>query len=243
MRCAMPASIQLAGRNAKTRAMCKGCRAPNATTRLRRRRNSALPSGKSRCAWQPRAATRISASRPTATRHELAASPKATVPVVVLPDGRVIEESLDVMHWALARNDPEAWLDGAAETAALIAENDGPFKHHLDRYKYPDRYEGAVVETHRAAGLDILTRWNARLAETDNLLSDAPRLADYAIVPFVRQFANTDRDWFDAAPLPHLQRWLSHHLASDRFTSVMSKYPAWNTTGTETPFPPVAVSA
>lgn len=173
----------------------------------------------------------------------LAASPKGTVPVVVLPEGGVIDESLDIMHWALALNDPEAWLDGPGDTAALIAENDGPFKHHLDRYKYPDRYEGAVAETHRAAGLDTLTRWNARLAETDNLLSDAPRLADYAIVPFVRQFANTDRNWFDAAPLPHLQHWLSRHLASDRFTSVMSKYPAWKTTETETPFPPVVVSA
>ncbi|MBC7521466.1 MAG: glutathione S-transferase [Sandarakinorhabdus sp.] len=154
----------------------------------------------------------------------IAASPKATVPVLVLADGTVIDESLDIMRWALARADPEDWRGG--DDAALIAVNDGSFKHHLDRYKYPDRH-GSDAIMHRAAGLDILTRLEARLAAQANLCRDARALTDVAIMPFVRQFARTDPAWFDAQPLPALQAWLARHIASPLFEAAMARHPRW----------------
>ena len=158
----------------------------------------------------------------------LEASPKGTVPVVVLADGQVIEESLDVMHWALAQNDPENWLPNDAglrsDIQALIARNDGDFKHHLDRYKYANRYEGAVSEDHRAAAAQIVDQLEERLTTSSQLFGDAPTLADIAIFPFIRQFANTDRDWFDAQSWPNLQAWLAGHLASERFARIMAKH-------------------
>ncbi len=159
----------------------------------------------------------------------LEASPKGTVPVVVLPDGTVLEESVDVMMWALGQNDPEGWLqaDIKAETHALIAANDGDFKHHLDRYKYATRYEGAVSEKHRAEASKHLERLEARLSQTPQLFGDAPTLADIAIFPFIRQFANTDRAWFDTQAWPGVQRWLAGHLASERFGRVMKKWELW----------------
>jgi len=154
----------------------------------------------------------------------IAASPKATVPVLILPDGKVIDESLDIMHWALGRNDPHHWL--AQEDTALIATNDGPFKHHLDRYKYPNRHASDPQE-HRRAALTILTALEERLSATRNLCGDAPGITDAAIVPFIRQFAQTDRDWFDAQPLPNLQSWLTRHLASPLFAQAMTRLDPW----------------
>jgi len=153
----------------------------------------------------------------------IAASPKATVPVLVLADGRVIDESIDIMRWALAQHDPEDWLGG--DDQALIATNDGAFKHHLDRYKYPDRHGSDPVE-HRTAGLVILADLNARLAARGgNLCRKTRALTDIALMPFVRQFAATDRDWFEAQPLPALHNWLAAHIASDLFVSAMAKLP------------------
>lgn len=160
------------------------------------------------------------------------ASPKATVPVLVLEDGTVIDESLAIMRWALAQSDPQGWLAG--DDAALIATNDGPFKHHLDRYKYPTRYpdeakgdETAFRLHHREAGLAILQGLNDRLADQAQLYGEHPTLADFALFPFIRQFANTDRAWFDALELPHLQSWLEGHLASDLFKAIMLKFIPW----------------
>ncbi|MEG3123765.1 glutathione S-transferase [Sphingomonas sp. GB1N7] len=150
----------------------------------------------------------------------LAASPKGTVPVLVLPDGRVIEQSLDIMRYALAVNDPEHWLAG--DDAELIAANDGPFKHHLDRYKYPDRHGSDPIE-HRAAGLALLGALETRLAGVANLCGDARGLTDIALMPFVRQFAAVDRDWFDVQDVPNVQRWLASHIASPLFQQVMAK--------------------
>jgi glutathione S-transferase len=158
----------------------------------------------------------------------LEASAKGTVPVLVLGDGTVIDESIDVMRWALAQNDPEGWL--APESDGLIAEADGPFKSALDRYKYSNRYEDEAVvsEEQRALGLAFLKDWDARLAAAGGQFFGAQRtLADVALFPFVRQFANTDRDWFDGLELPALQTWLAGHLDSELFTGVMSKYPQW----------------
>ncbi len=154
----------------------------------------------------------------------LEASPKGTVPVLVLPDGTVIEESLDVLRWALEQNDPEGWL--LRDDPDLIAQNDGPFKHHLDRYKYETRHNSDPVE-HRSAAMEILRGLDERLAEQPQLCGQTRGIADIATFPFIRQFANTDREWFDAQPLPHLQRWLAGHLASDLFDSVLAKYTPW----------------
>lgn len=171
----------------------------------------------------------------------LEASPKGTVPVLVLADGRVIEESFDVMRYALEQNDPEGWLTpehgSLSEMFALIAACDGPFKHHLDRYKYASRHEGAVAEDHRAAGRVFLETLDDRLSEREQLFGDRISLADMAVMPFVRQFANADRKWFDAQALPHLQRWLTGHLDSDRFRAVMRKYPQWQPGDEEPVFP------
>ncbi|RLJ51971.1 glutathione S-transferase [Litoreibacter meonggei] len=155
----------------------------------------------------------------------LDASPKGTVPVVVAPSG-VIEESLDIMLWALTQNDPENWLQNRNDSLDLIAQNDGPFKTALDRYKYANRHDNDP-ETWRALGSGTLENYDSILAQNAYLLGNQPRLADMAIFPFVRQFANTDRAWFDAQPWPHLLRWLNGHLTSPRFTAIMMKYPKW----------------
>lgn len=163
----------------------------------------------------------------------IAASPKATVPVLQLEDGTVLEESLDIMLWALNRNDPEHWLtpqNGALDDMlALIAESDVDFKHHLDRYKYATRYEeGTDPAHHRAQGMAFLERLDRRLDGSAFLFGDRPALADYAIFPFIRQFANTDRAWFDRQAIPHLHTWLNGLLASGLFEHVMRKYPVWS---------------
>ncbi len=155
----------------------------------------------------------------------LTASPKGTVPVLVLPDGCVIDESLDIMDWALGHNDPEDWLAG--DGAALIATNDGSFKHHLDRAKYPHRYPGENAEVHWAAGLAILRTWEARLAQTAFLCGPRMTLIDAALLPFVRQFARIDLDRPCAEGLPHLLHWLTTWEASEAFASIMVKAPLW----------------
>ena len=174
----------------------------------------------------------------------LEVSPKGTVPVIVEPDGTVIEESLDVMAWALAHNDADSWLSPETGTLdqmmALVAECDGPFKRALDRYKYPNRYEqeGVVRHDQRALGLAFLEQLNARLEGHPQLFGARVSYADIAIFPFVRQFANTDRDWFDALDLPHLQAWLAHHLDSALFKQIMPKFAQWKTGDEEPVFPP-----
>ncbi|WP_291204311.1 glutathione S-transferase N-terminal domain-containing protein [Hyphomonas sp.] len=170
----------------------------------------------------------------------LAASPKATVPVLVLTDGRVIDESLDVMHWALAQNDPEGWLRAdAAETARLIRQNDGPFKRALDRYKYPERHAEPKGNA-RDAGLEILAGLSAHLEDNGGQLFGAlPTLADFAIFPFVRQFAATDTDFWTAKAPAVLRRWLTEHNESPRFAAIMAKLPRWQAGDTELFLTPV----
>lgn len=154
----------------------------------------------------------------------LAASPKGTVPVLVLPDGEVIDQSIDIMRRMLARHDPEGWLD--RDDPALIVANDGPFKHDLDRYKYPERHEADAM-AHRASGLEFLREIDGRLAPTGHLCGATRGLADAALVPFVRQFAAVDREWFDAQSLPHLKPWLSAYLDSELFDAIMLRVPPW----------------
>jgi glutathione S-transferase len=157
----------------------------------------------------------------------VAISPKGTVPVLVLPDGRVIDESLDIMHWALDRADPEQWLDENADADALIAAIDGPFKHHLDRTKYAARYPGADPAMHREAGLAILVTFEQRLATDPYLAGAAIRLVDIASFPFVRQFARADLAAWQAASLPNVQRWLDGLIASPLFAAIMARHPLW----------------
>jgi glutathione S-transferase len=153
------------------------------------------------------------------------------VPVLLLPDGMVLEESLDIIHWALANNDPAHWLptDEALQqqAAALIEENDGCFKHNLDRYKYPERYPGEQGPDYRAEGEVFLQKLEQRLQQHRYLLDEHISIADIAIMPFIRQFAHTDKVWFDQAPYPCLQQWLAAFLESEIFLSVMKKYPVW----------------
>jgi glutathione S-transferase len=165
----------------------------------------------------------------------IAASVKATVPVLVLPDGFVIDESLDIMRWALGHNDPEDWLAGDAPD--LIAQNDGPFKAALDRYKYPHRYGLESGAVHRDDGLAILARLNVHLGKTAFLMGENRSIADIAIFPFIRQFAATDQAWFDAQPLPHLQKWLGGQLSSDLFAGIMLRYPQWKAGDAPTIYP------
>ncbi|MEM8645613.1 MAG: glutathione S-transferase [Pseudomonadota bacterium] len=171
----------------------------------------------------------------------LSASPKGTVPVVITPSGTVIEQSLEVMAWALGQNDPDGWLipeEGSAEEMdALIAACDGPFKTALDRYKYATRYAGADPMAERAKGAAFLVKLNERLAARPYLFGAKPSLADMAIAPFVRQFANVDRAWFDGEPWPHLISWLEGFLASASFEAIFKKYPKWHAGDAPTVFP------
>ncbi|MCF5703314.1 glutathione S-transferase [Pseudomonas syringae] len=153
----------------------------------------------------------------------LAISPKGTVPVLDA-GGRVIDESLEIMHWALAQNDPQDWLmAGDSRIAELIDVNDQGFKVQLNRYKYAERYPEQPMEFYRAEGAVYLQRLEGLLQDRDYLLADHPSLADIALLPFVRQFAHVDREWFAQTPYVRLQAWLQRFLESDLFTSIMKK--------------------
>ncbi|VVO57473.1 hypothetical protein PS876_00614 [Pseudomonas fluorescens] len=153
----------------------------------------------------------------------LAISPKGTVPVLDA-DGRVIDESLEIMRWALAQNDPQDWLlGGDARIAELIEANDQVFKGHLNRYKYAERYPEQPMEVYRAEGEMFLRRLEELLEGRDCLLTDHPSLADVALLPFIRQFAHVDREWFAQTPYVRLQAWLQRFLESELFTSIMKK--------------------
>ena len=156
----------------------------------------------------------------------LAASPKGTVPVLVCADGRVIEQSLEIMHWALSQNDPDIWLPADRPLIEmLIEENDTRFKVLLDRYKYAVRYPEYPMEHYRAQGAVVLQRLECLLEHTPYLTGTTLTLADVALAPFIRQFAHVDRAWFAQAPYPKLQAWLERFLASGLFTAVMAKQP------------------
>ena len=160
----------------------------------------------------------------------LLASPKGSVPVLVLPDSTVIDESWDIMQWALRQHDPDNWLgenDAYLEAAKLLLdENDTAFKAALDRYKYFERYPHPQ-SFYRAQGEVFLRQLESRLRSKRFLLSDTLSIADAAIFPFIRQFAEVDTDWFAQSPYPALQCWLTNFLHSDIFASVMKKYPVW----------------
>ena len=165
----------------------------------------------------------------------LEASPKGTVPVLVADD--VVEESIEVMDWALAQSDPEGLLYGGKAARDLVERCEVEFKGHLDRFKYAVRYEGVNPEEERALASIYLRELDGMLAGHDYLFGDRVGFADIGIAPFVRQFANTDRAWFDAQDWVHLRDWLDRFVTSDRFTSIMTKYPKWEEGDAVTVFP------
>jgi glutathione S-transferase len=160
--------------------------------------------------------------------HMLQVSPKATVPVLVLPSGEVIDQSLEIMQWALQQHDADGWLSADPQhSALLIAENDGSFKQSLDHYKYAVRFPQHSAQDYRQQGELFLAKLELHLQQNSFLLGNAISLADIAIFPFIRQFAAVDNHWFEATDYNKLKCWLQQLLDSALFTRVMVKYPTF----------------
>lgn len=161
----------------------------------------------------------------------LKCSPKGTVPVLILADGAVMDESIDIMHWALSINDPDHWKISdnvlSSQAEQLIHTNDYSFKEHLDHYKYAARFPEHPVEYYRDQGEVFLNTLNNRLGVSEFLFSNNITIADIAIFPFIRQFAFVDKGWFDDSTYQHLQRWLDYLLNMKLFSEIMKKYPQW----------------
>lgn len=158
--------------------------------------------------------------------HMLQVSPKGTVPVLVLTDGQVIDQSLEIMQWALQQQDADGWLSADPQLAELlITENDGSFKQHLDRYKYAVRFPQHSAEDYRQQGELFLAKLELRLQQNTFLLSNSISIADIAIFPFIRQFAAVDNGWFESTDYLKLKSWLQLLVESDLFKRVMVKYP------------------
>ena len=162
----------------------------------------------------------------------LAASPKGTVPVLILPDGSIIDESVDIIHWALSINDPENWRpenDGLLQQSIdLISMNDDSFKDNLDHYKYANRYPEFPAEQYRDQAETFLQQLENLLEKNNYLFDKQTTIADIAIFPFIRQFAFVDKNWFDQSPYKNLQSWLEKILGMELFTEIMNKYPQWD---------------
>ncbi len=166
----------------------------------------------------------------------LALSPKGTVPVLQLTDGAVLEQSLDIIEWALASHDPDGWWSASqsADNLRLLAINDGAFKHHLDRYKYPERFGESDRTSHREQAMThLLIPLEARLLATPYLGGKRPCATDIALFPFVRQFAAVEPDWFAQQAIPATRAWLARWLSSPLFKACMFKIPSQKVT----PFP------
>ena len=205
-----------------------------------------------RCPYAMRARLAIAASGQKVQLREillrekpadfLATSPKGTVPVFKLEHGQVIDESRDIMFWALGQSDPENWLavwrQNSALAMAFLDRLDGAFKHDLDRYKYASRYNRDAGSTHRDSGGAFLAELDQDLQQTGALFGPQLGLLDFASLPFVRQFRIADPDWFDDQSWPHLHAWLGGFLDSARFRLVMQKYPQWIPDVQSIAFPP-----
>ncbi len=200
-----------------------------------------------RCPFAMRARMAIAASGVTVSLREvllrdkppelLAASSKATVPVLVLPDGEVIDESLDIMRWALKANDPQGWLQGADTESEWIQACDGEFKHWLDRYKYADRHPEHSATVYRANAEQFLSQVESALSDARWLRGEGASAIDVAVFPFIRQFAGVESDWWADAPYPCTRRWLERWLQSELFSTIMAKYPRWEAGQPGQPFP------
>ncbi len=204
-----------------------------------------------RCPYAMRARLAIAACGPEVELREIvlrdkapefvAASPKATVPVLVLPDGTVIDESLDIMIWATGRNDPQGLRMPDRGTydqmLDLVERCEDEFKVHLDHYKYASRYDDIDGTEERAKASAFLLELEPLLEGSSFLFGERRSFADVGIVPFVRQFAHVDLDWFNAQDLPNVIRWLDAFKVSDVFSSVMTRYTRWNAGDPVTVFP------
>ncbi|MEY4910677.1 MAG: hypothetical protein RL761_340 [Pseudomonadota bacterium] len=157
----------------------------------------------------------------------LAASSKGTVPVLVFPNGQVIDQSLDIMLWALRQNDPYHWLENEEEALALIAQCDGDFKFHLDRYKYPNRYEGANAVDHRAKAAEFAAQINAHLGQNYYNFDSRSGIYYAGYMTFLRQYGSIDKAWFAAQPWPCLQTTLASFEASNAFKTIMQTHAPW----------------
>jgi len=154
-------------------------------------------------------------------------SPKATVPVLRLPDGNLLEQSLDIMHWAVSISDPQQWQVYDFEARELIRKNDEDFKPLLDAYKYADRFPHLSLIEHRNNAAYFLQLLEHRLIDHPCLTGNRPTLVDAAIMPFVRQFAGVEPQWFEQCEYTGVRRWLDRYIESDLFQSVMAKYAFW----------------
>ena len=161
-------------------------------------------------------------------RSMLLASPKGTVPVLCV-DGYVLDQSLDIMRWALERSDPDGWMEVNEEISqAWIEKNDGPFKALLDQYKYPNRFPDLSQEDVLNRAIELMLKpMEAALQSSKFLMGNKMSLVDVAIFPFIRQFAAVNPQHFEELPFACAKAWLNQHLESDLFNSVMVKYPTW----------------
>ena len=161
-----------------------------------------------------------------------AVSPKGTVPVLLFDDGSVIDESLDIMLWCLGKNDPNRLLfepgtSSSSDMMTFIKRNDDEFINALYRYKAASRYHDVDEVSCREQCEVFICYLEQCLTKNEFLMGDTPRLVDYVILPFIRQFSRVDRKWYVQAPYPKLQRWLERHYQNPIFSKVMKKYPLW----------------
>ncbi len=165
-------------------------------------------------------------------RQLLDISPKGTVPVLLLPDKKIIDESLDIMHWTLSLHDPFGWLrnNTSKESNQLVQWNDNEFKHYLDRYKYADRHPEQKEKFYREKAELFIIELENRLCKHNFLCSENCSLADMAIFPFIRQFAHVDKDWFFSSEYKKVGQWLNMLISSSLFISIMNKYQPWQPT-------------
>jgi glutathione S-transferase len=159
----------------------------------------------------------------------LKASAKGTVPVLILPDGNVIDESADIMHWALQQSDPDCWwrAELADQSCAMLEENDFSFKVHLDHYKYADRFPAHSQDYYRTQGEKFIQNLEQILQAQPFLFGDRLTYSDVAVFPFIRQFSMVDQPWFADSPYPELRAWLHSLIGSALFNGVMKKLPFW----------------
>jgi glutathione S-transferase len=150
----------------------------------------------------------------------------------------VIEESLDVMQWALERHDPLSWLEGCSLESDWIRECDSDFKHWLDRYKYAERYPEHTADEYRNNAGVFIQKLEDRLSVSDWMGGEAAHAVDVALFPFIRQFAGVDPSWWQSAPYPSVRRWLENWLNSALFSAIMAKYPRWESGQAGERFPP-----
>tara|TARA_B100001057_G_scaffold13715_1_gene12864 strand:+ start:267 stop:935 length:669 start_codon:yes stop_codon:yes gene_type:complete len=201
-----------------------------------------------RCPYAMRARMALAASgaevmlREVLLKHKpaelLAASPKATVPVLVLSEDQALEESLDVMQWALEHCDPLGWLDGTPLDSGWISECDGDFKHWLDRYKYAEGYPDHTAEDCRSNAEEFIQKLEHQLSVSDWVGGEAANAIDVALFPFIRQFAGVEPSWWQQAPYPKVRQWLENWLNSALFSAIMVKYPRWESGQPGERFPP-----